>query len=519
LIEKEVSRLKSFYKTLQFDRAGFLDTILDALPEAVIVIGIDAKIIAVNPAGLEMLGVSSLADLPKGGLLSLIAQNSIVTFQRHFDRIAAGEPHAPDQHLLVDVQTKDGMHRAVECQMVPLKSRDGIVEGVICTGRDVTKREVNLQPLTDNAALLSAILETVPDAMVVIDEHGLITSCSATAEMLFGYSARELLGKNVSLLMPEPYSSAHDGYIRRYRDTGEKRIIGNGRTIEGRRKDGSIFPIALSIGEARTNSHRAFTGFIHDLTEKNEAEVRLQEVQAELLHASRLSAAGTLASALAHELNQPLTAIANYVATGRDLAVQALPENSEIIQEALGEAAKEALRAGQIIRRMRDFVSKGELQLQILPLSELIDDATTLGLMGAREKGVSWSIEIEPGVDQVMADRVQVRQVMVNLIRNAIEAMEGQPTRLLTIAARPHGVDMMEIMVADTGNGISEEMQDQLFLPFISTKARGMGLGLSICRTIVEAHGGQMTVESGANGGATFKFTLLCPPKETPHGD
>ncbi|MFN7324022.1 MAG: PAS domain-containing protein, partial [Sphingomonadales bacterium] len=128
-----MSRLKSFYKTLQFDRAGFLDTILDALPEAVIVIGIDAKIIAVNPAGLEMLGVSSLADLPKGGLLSLIAQNSIVTFQRHFDRIAAGEPHAPDQHLLVDVQTKDGMHRAVECQMVPLKSRDGIVEGVICT--------------------------------------------------------------------------------------------------------------------------------------------------------------------------------------------------------------------------------------------------------------------------------------------------------------------------------------------------------------------------------------------------
>lgn len=514
-----MSRLKSFYKTLQFDRAGFLDTILDALPEAVIVIGIDAKIIAVNPAGLEMLGVSSLADLPKGGLLSLIAQNSIVTFQRHFDRIAAGEPHAPDQHLLVDVQTKDGMHRAVECQMVPLKSRDGIVEGVICTGRDVTKREVNLQPLTDNAALLSAILETVPDAMVVIDEHGLITSCSATAEMLFGYSARELLGKNVSLLMPEPYSSAHDGYIRRYRDTGEKRIIGNGRTIEGRRKDGSIFPIALSIGEARTNSHRAFTGFIHDLTEKNEAEARLQEVQAELLHASRLSAAGTLASALAHELNQPLTAIANYVATGRDLAVQALPENSGIIQEALGEAAKEALRAGQIIRRMRDFVSKGELQLQILPLSELIDDATTLGLMGAREKGVSWSIEIEPGVDQVMADRVQVRQVMVNLIRNAIEAMEGQPTRLLTIAARPHGVDMMEIMVADTGHGISEEMQDQLFLPFISTKARGMGLGLSICRTIVEAHGGQMTVEAGANGGATFKFTLLCPPKETPHGD
>jgi two-component system, LuxR family, sensor kinase FixL len=228
----------------------------------------------------------------------------------------------------------------------------------------------------------------------------------------------------------------------------------------------------------------------------------------------RLSAAGTLASALAHELNQPLTAIANYVSTGRDLAAEGKPQNGAIIQEALDEAAKEALRAGQIIRRMRDFVSKGELETQILPLGKLINDATTLGLLGAREKGVSWSIEIEPGVDHVLADRVQIQQVMVNLMRNAIEAMETAPTKFLTIAARPRSEDLVEILVADTGHGIPAEMRDQLFLPFISTKARGMGLGLSICRTIVEAHDGHLTVEARPEGGTMFKFTLPRGPQE-----
>jgi two-component system, LuxR family, sensor kinase FixL len=372
----------------------------------------------------------------------------------------------------------------------------------------------DVQTIADSAALLNAILATVPDAMVVIDEKGLISSFSAAAEKMFGYQEREVLGRNVNMLMAEPYASAHDGYLQRYLDTGERRIIGIGRVVEAKKSDGSLFPMELSVGEAKAGTHRAFTGFIKDLTEKFEAEARLQEVQAELLHASRLSAAGTLASALAHELNQPLTAIANYVSTGRDLAAEGKPQNGAIIQEALDEAAKEALRAGQIIRRMRDFVSKGELETQILPLGKLINDATTLGLLGAREKGVSWSIEIEPGVDHVLADRVQIQQVMVNLMRNAIEAMETAPTKFLTIAARPRSEDLVEILVADTGHGIPAEMRDQLFLPFISTKARGMGLGLSICRTIVEAHDGHLTVEARPEGGTMFKFTLPRGPQE-----
>ena len=190
------------------------------------------------------------------------------------------------------------------------------------------------------------------------------------------------------------------------------------------------------------------------------------------------------------------------------------PETEPMLREALDEAAKEAHRAGQIIRRLRDFVSKGELETQILPLSKLINDATTLGLVGAREKGVSWSIEIESDIENVLVDRVQIQQVMVNLMRNAIEAMDGRPNKYLTIKAQPKGYEEVEISVADTGHGVPAEMMDQLFLPFISTKAQGMGLGLSICRTIVEAHGGRMRVGAVDGGGTIFSFTLPRADKE-----
>lgn len=385
---------------------------------------------------------------------------------------------------------------------------------VMITGHDVSLREEAMKVQADSAALLNAILLTVPDAMVVIDDHGLITSFSAAAERLFGYREAEVLGENVNILMPAPHHEAHDGYLRRYMTTGEKRIIDIGRVVEGRRRDGSIFPMELSVGEARTSDHRAFTGFIRDLTERYATEAQLQEVQAELLHASRLSAVGTLASALAHELNQPLTAIANYAVAARDLIDEARPDSTKLIREALHETATEALRAGQIVRRLRDFVAKGEIDTQILPLGKLINDATTLGLVGARENGVEWTIEIEPGVDNVLADRVQIQQVMVNLMRNGIEAMVDAPVKQLAVRARPKGNDQVEISVADTGHGVPADMIDQLFLPFISTKAKGMGLGLSICRTIIEAHGGQLCVDSTDENGTIFTFTLTRASRE-----
>ncbi|MBW8294478.1 MAG: PAS domain S-box protein [Sphingopyxis sp.] len=403
--------------------------------------------------------------------------------------------------------------------MAPLKSSEGDIIAVIATARDVSRREEALKAAADGAALLQAILATVPDAMVVIDEHCLITSFSAAAEKLFGFAEAEVLGLNVNMLMPEPHKTIHDGYIQRYLQTSEKRIIGIGRTVEGQRRDGTVFPMELSVGEARTGEHRAFTGFIRDLTERHATEAQLNKVQSELIHASRLSAVGTLASALAHELNQPLTAVANYVSAGRDMVGGDKPETQETLREALDEAAKEAIRAGQIVRRLRDFVSKGELDMQNLSLGKLINDATTLGLVGAREQGVEWWIDIDPDIDNVLADRVQIQQVMVNLMRNAIEAMHKSTTKHLTVRARGHKQNQVDISVSDTGHGLSDEMAGQLFQPFVSSKAQGMGLGLSICRTIVEAHGGKLSVAPNPDGGTIFRFTLTRVSRESQNDD
>jgi two-component system sensor kinase FixL len=499
---------------LEFDQVGFLNAVVATLPHGVAIFSAGLKLIEINPAGLKLIGIASPADLMDGVPVSLIAPQHLSNFKTHFVEALKGNGTRPDAPLLVELCALDDTNRMIECHLAPLRDIEGHIAAVMVTGIDMSEREQLATDATDHNALLSAILSTVPDAMVVINETGQITSFSAAAQRLFAYTEDETLGHNVEMLMPEPHRSAHDGYIQRYLETGEKRIIGIGRLVEGQRKDGSVFPMELSIGEARTGDHRAFTGFIRDLTEKFESEARFEELQAELVHTSRLSAVGTLASALAHELNQPLTAIANYMAASRDLIDDYTPETAALLRHALDESNKEALRAGQIVRRLRDFVAKGEIDTQILTLGKLINDATTLGLVGAREKGVSWSIEIEPDIDNVLADRVQIQQVMVNLMRNAIEAMDDTPVKQLAVRARLLDHEHVEISVADTGHGVPDNFINQLFQPFISTKAKGMGLGLSICRTIVEAHGGHLSVEPDMSGGTIFKFTLSHISKE-----
>ena len=207
-------------------------------------------------------------------------------------------------------------------------------------------------------AHLKSILDTVPDAMIVIDERGVMHSFSSAAERLFGYSASEVLGKNVKMLMPSPYRENHDAYIERYLATGERRIIGIGRVVVGERKGGSTFPMELAVGEMRSSNQRFFTGFIRDLTEPQKTEARLQELQAEIVHISRLTAMGEMASALAHELNQPLSAIANYMKGMRRLLEDGSDERSAMLRDAMEKAAEQAVRAGQIIHRLRDFLAR-----------------------------------------------------------------------------------------------------------------------------------------------------------------
>ena len=364
-------------------------------------------------------------------------------------------------------------------------------------------------------ARLRSIMQTVPDAMIIIDERGRIESLSTTAERLFGYSMAELAGRNVSQLMPSPDREQHDAYLKRYLTTGERRIIGIGRIVVGQRKDGTTFPMHLTVGELRSAERHYFTGFIRDLTDQQLTETRLKELQSEVTHMSRYTALGEMASTLAHEINQPLTAISNYLRGSQRLLDRLDGEPIPRLREALGKAADQALRAGHIIRRLREFVSRGESDRRIESLAKLIEDASTLALVGAREAGIAVSFRLDPRADYVLADRIQIQQVLVNLIRNAMEIMtETTAERRLEIATIAESVDLIEVSVADTGTGLAPEVAEHLFQPFVTTKRQGMGLGLSICRTIIEAHGGKIWVESRPTGGTIFRFTLRAATTE-----
>jgi two-component system sensor kinase FixL len=383
--------------------------------------------------------------------------------------------------------------------------------GIAWTGeqlrRERTHTKQGTQEMAAREAHLKSILDTVPDAMIVIDERGTMQSFSAAAERLFGYKPDDVVGRNVKMLMPSPYRDNHDGYLARYERTGERRIIGIGRVVVGERKDGSTFPLELAVGEMRSNNKRYFTGFIRDITERQKTEARLQELQSELVHISRLTAMGEMASTLAHELNQPLSAITNYLKGLRRMLQEPDEDTPANVQEAVDGAADQALRAGEIIRRLRNFVSRNDSERRIESLNKLIEEACALALVGAKERSVRVRFQFESDADQVLVDKVQIQQVLLNLIRNGIEAMDECEQRELTISTHDAGDDVI-VGVADSGKGIAPEVAQQLFQPFVTTKQQGMGVGLSISRTIIEAHGGRIWFEPSKSGGAAFYFTL-----------
>jgi two-component system sensor kinase FixL len=357
-------------------------------------------------------------------------------------------------------------------------------------------------------AHLRSILDAVPDATVVIDERGILQSFSAAAERLVGYKESAVTGKNVSILMPSPYRQEHDRYISRYLTTGEKRIIGIDRVVTGQRKDGSTFPMKLAVGEMQSGAGRFFTGFIRDLTERQETEHQLQELETELARLSRLTAMGEMASTLAHEINQPLSAISNYLQGCGRLLESVDHPNVPKIRDALAETTKQTLRAGHIIRQLREFVARGEIEKRPENISKLVEEASALALVGAQEEGVKPRFSFESHTESVLVEKVQIQQVLLNLMRNAIEAMHDCGRKELLVTTKAVDGDMIEVSVADTGPGIAEEIADRLFQPFVTTKPSGMGVGLSISKRIIEAHGGEMWAEPNPGGGTVFRFTV-----------
>ena len=420
-------------------------------------------------------------------------------------RIARGERV---EHFETKRRRKDGKIIEVSVTISPVTDRDGKIVGASKIARDVTAANRAQQTLLEREGLLQSVLDTVPDAMIVIDTKGTIQSFSKAAERLFGYSANEATGRNVNILMPEPDHSRHDAYLARYMRTGEKRIIGVGRLVIGKKRDGTTFPMELAVGEVKLGARQFFTGFVRDLTEREQTQQKLQELQAELVHMARFTALGEMASTLAHELNQPLTAVASYLNGARRLIDGGKPADLPVARGAIESAAEQALRAGQIIRRLREFLARGESDRQQEDIRALIEEASALALVGAREVGVRFNLQVPENVPPVLADKVQIQQVVLNLMRNAIEAMAESAARELTVSIFPAAGSLVQVDVADTGTGIAPDIMAQLFQPFVTSKPHGMGVGLSISRTIVEAHGGRLWAEARPGGGTVFHMTV-----------
>jgi two-component system sensor kinase FixL len=355
---------------------------------------------------------------------------------------------------------------------------------------------------------MRAVLETVPDSIIVIDARGRIESFSPSAQRQFGYSLDEVVGENVKILMPTPYRESHDGYLRRYLDTGERRIIGVGRVVVGRRKDGSTFPMELAVGEVTVGPAPQFIGFVRDLTERQEVERRLQELQSELMHVSRLSAMGQMGAALAHELNQPLSAILNYSQAARRMRQASDNQAPDLLSDVLEKISQQALRAGQVIARLREFTEKGSTERRPEDLNKVVEEACALALVGTRESGIRANLNLAADLPPVAIDKVQVQQVVVNLVRNAVEAMSESKLRTLEVVTERDTDRAITVCVVDTGPGLTDTVRRTLFQPFVTTKEKGMGIGLSICRSIIDAHGGRISAQTNPSGGTRFAFTL-----------
>ncbi|POF32090.1 two-component system sensor histidine kinase NtrB [Roseibium marinum] len=365
----------------------------------------------------------------------------------------------------------------------------------------------------ESDARLTSVFDTAADGIVVINDRGQVLAFNKACESLFGYEAADLLGRNVNRIMPAEYAAAHDQYLTNYLDTGEKKIIGIGREVQGRHKDGTVFPIELSVGEACTPVGRQFIGILRDLRSRKQIEDRLARAQAQLLHMTRISALDEMGAAIAHELNQPLTAVLLYL---QSVSRKAKADNSldPFLLEVIGKAVREAERASEIIQRMRQLVEKKAPERQKIDVTELAGNCLEMAELGSGEGPSFLHADFEPGLPPLQADPVQIRQILINLLRNAREAVADLPERKVILSVG-RNEDWIEFRVKDNGPGVPEELVDTLFRAFTGVKEKGVGLGLAISRSIAQNHGGDLRLEDVPKGcGASFLLTLPVDPPD-----
>jgi two-component system, LuxR family, sensor kinase FixL len=418
-------------------------------------------------------------------------------------------------HFQNPVLARDGREVMIYWHYRCVRDAKGRISRVVSTGIDVTLRSQAERNLEKVEARANAVLNSVVDAIINIDARGVIQMFNPAAVSMFGYRADEVLGRNVSLLMGAPHREKHDGYIHNYLDTGDAKIIGIGRELTALRKDGSEFPIHLTVTEVTGTGQRSFTGIVRDLTDRRETERRLrqreeeiQETRERLAHMERLTTLNAMTAGIAHELNQPLAAITTYAQACYRMVDSGMDEPEEL-KRALKKIDEQVGRAAQVIRRLRTLVNKRESVREAVRLNDLIEETVEIVRIDGRAREVEFRSSLESALPPVSADPVQIQQVLLNLLLNSVDALEARDPgeRRIDIGSSLLPEAAVRVSVRDNGIGLLAESRDRIFSPFFSTKSKGMGMGLHISHSIVSAHGGNMGYNPG-NPGTEFYFVL-----------
>ena len=356
---------------------------------------------------------------------------------------------------------------------------------------------------------LDALMEAAVDAIIIIESDGAILKFNPAAERMFGYREEEVRGRNVSLLMPESHRSRHDGYLSRYADTGKAAIIGKGREEYGLKKNGETFPMQLSVGEIRQEKGSRFVGIIRDLSDVRAAQEQVRQLEEQLLHADRLVILGELTAGIAHEINQPLTAIAAYADAGRSIAERRAEDRSEDMLSICERIGEQSRRAGEVVQRLRKLVRSGTVVKGRHDINQIIDNVLLLFEYEIAKTNTTLNFQPSDALEKLYVDEIQIQQILVNLVKNSLDAIaeSGQEKGRIEIRIT-HSSNEARISVSDNGGGVPEADQGRLFESFFTTKARGVGLGLSICRSIAAAHGGNLQYSAEEEGGSRFTLSL-----------
>jgi len=362
---------------------------------------------------------------------------------------------------------------------------------------------------THDSGFFDALLDAAIDGIIVIDHQGRIRRFNRSAQRMFGYREEEVLDHNVNLLMPEPDRRQHDTYLKRYLETGQASVIGIGREVAGLRKNGETFPMRLSVGESRRQGEVHFVGIIHDLSERRAHVEKVKDLERQLFHTDRLLTLGELTAGIAHELNQPLTAIAAYADALRYLVEQGPEPPDAAVNTICSRISEQSRRAAAVVDRLRKLVRSGTSSKARHDIKNIISTMLSLFDYEIKKTGILLQVKVPDLPAEVFVDEIQIQQILVNLVKNSIDAIgeSGQPDGRIEIVIAP-APDELSVSVIDNGPGVSHEGLQHLFAPFYTTKAKGVGLGLSICKHIAAAHGGSLSYVPGQPGRTCFTLRL-----------